>query len=576
MFRFFQLAAIFLLSAAALCQETGTEAAPLTTLHVNSRLVFVDVLVRDSQGNVVRGLTQQDFKLTEDSQPQAIDFFTAHTPEPAAAAALAEPELVAPKTEFTNVHPNGGSKSITIVLCDLLNTPNDDQLTARQQMLKFLRSLPKGERIALFTLGNGLQAVQGDAGSPALLDNASKMLKPVQILDTSRTGEASDNMVAANAAAQFGRHPAPSTSMEQSGAANSSQSYDVRAQSTITALGQVASTMAGYPGRKSLYWLAESFPLSVDVAGPPTYTSLSGNGTQFNAQLLTLQGHFSQTSRQEMRTTLNQLASARIAVYPTSVFGLVTQSATAAIGGPAGVGTALPGDPRGGSFTLGNLKTEMNDLARETGGEAIVGSNDVAGAMQKTLEDGATYYSLAYRPTNANWNGNFRTIKVEASGGASLTYRRGYFALANGPSADSGSDLETVLQPGVPEVAGLRLHAKVLPADPLHPGLVVQSTIEAADVNFTTTADGHHHAKLKVQLIGFNDGEQQPKSLPQTSGTLNIDLDPDRYKIILTAGIAFRQQLALKPGKYHVLLGVSDQTSQKLGTVDMALVVPAS
>ncbi|MGD0831418.1 MAG: VWA domain-containing protein [Terracidiphilus sp.] len=574
--RYFQLAAIFLLSAAALCQETGTEAKPQTTLHVNSRLVFVDVLVRDSHGNVVHGLTQQDFKLTEDGQPQAINFFTAHTQEPAATQAASEPEPAAPQNEFSNIHPNGGSKSITIVLCDLLNTPNDDQLNARQQMLKFLHSLPKGERIALFTLGNGLLAVQGEAGNPALLDAASKMLKPVQILDNSRTGDASDNMIAANAAAQFGRHPGPGTAMEESGSASSGQSYDVRAQSTISALGQVANTMAGYPGRKSMYWLAESFPLSVDVTAAPEYTSLVGNGTQFNAELATTQGHFSQTSKQEMRTTLNLLASARIAVYPTSVFGLVTQSATAAIGGPAGVGTSMPGDPRGGFYTLNNLKTEMNDLARETGGEAIVGTNDVAGAMQKTLEDGATYYSIAYRPANANWNGNFREIKVEATGGASLTYRRGYFALANGPASDTDSDLETVLQPGVPEVAALRLHAKVLPPDPLQPGLAVQSTVETADVNFTTSADGHYHAKLKVQLIAFNDAEQQPKSLPQTSGTLNIDLDPDRYKFIRTAGIAFRQELALKPGKYHVLLGVSDLTSQKLGTVDMELVVPAS
>jgi hypothetical protein len=57
---------------------------------------------------------------------------------------------------------------------------------------------------------------------------------------------------------------------------------------------------------------------------------------------------------------------------------------------------------------------------------------------------------------------------------------------------------------------------------------------------------------------------------------LNIDLDPQKYAFILSAGIAFRQQLALKPGSYHVVLGVNDQDSHKVGTVEIPVTVPAS
>src|SRR5262245_39999416 len=39
-------------------------------------LVSVDVVVRDKNGNVVRGLTQADFELREDGQPQQLDTFT--------------------------------------------------------------------------------------------------------------------------------------------------------------------------------------------------------------------------------------------------------------------------------------------------------------------------------------------------------------------------------------------------------------------------------------------------------------------------------------------------------------------
>ena len=578
MSRFLFLASLILLPAVAFAQQQGPASEPAATLHVTARLVYVDVVARDAHGNVMKGLTQQDFKVLEDGRPAQIEFFTAHTPAPAASTTTAESRPGTSKTEFTNVTSGGSAKPVTIVLCDLLNTPNDDQLTARQQMLKFLDALPSGERIMIFTLTQGLQMTQGLTGSASLRSDVSKMLRPRDVgLNDSKTESMMDDQIATNLAIQStGGGGAMRDGLEIA----KNQNYDVRARTTISALGELARAMAGYPGRKSLYWLAESFPLSVDLVGPPKNPGDSSitkaeSLEQFTSTMTTLQSHFSQTSRQEMSTTLNLLASARIAVYPTSVFGLVTQSSSAAVGS-AVVGYSNPGDPRGGFLALGNLKSEMQDLARETGGEAIFGTNDIAGAMQRTRNDGASYYTLVYKPINNEWNGHFRTIHVEAAGSGSLIYRRGYFATPDGAVTDSGDDLRRAMQPGVPEETSLRLRSKLLPSDPQHPGLLVESTITTEDISFTTTPDGHRHAKIFIQLVAFNDGKQQPKSLPQTAGALNIDLDPERYEFIRSAGIAFRQQLALKPGKYRVVLGVNDESSRKLGTVEMPVVVPAS
>jgi VWFA-related protein len=448
-------------------------------------------------------------------------------------------------------------------------------------MLKFLDALPSGEHMMIFTLTQGLQMTQGLTGSASLRSDVSKMLRPRDVgLNDSKTESMMDAQIATNLAAQFSGKP-QNTSGGIIGAGLTiaeKQNYDVRARTTISALGGLARAMAGYPGRKSLYWLAESFPLSVDVAGVPVNHEGSaaakyaadGSASRSTSSLTDQQGHFSQTSYQEMHATLNLLASARIAVYPTSVFGLATQSSSAALGGGV-AGAKNPGDPRGGFFTLGNLKSEMQDLAQETGGEAIFGTNDIAGAMQRTRNDSASYYTLVYKPSNSEWNGSFRRIHVEAAGSGSLIYRRGYFSTPDGAATDSGDDLRRAMQPGVPEETSLRLRSN----DPQHPGLLVESTVTTEDISFTTTPDGHRHARILVQLVAFNDSKQQPKSLPQTAGALNIDLDPERYEFIRAAGIAFRQQLALKPGKYRVVLGVSDESSRKLGTVEMPVVVPS-
>jgi VWFA-related protein len=540
---------LILLPAAAFAQQAGSAAEPKTTLHITARLVYVDVIARDSKGNAMRGLTQQDFKVLEDGHPVSVEFFAAHTPAPAGSAATAQPSPETSRNEFTNIAPGDRSKPMTMVLCDLLNTPNDDQLTARQQMLKFLDALPPAERITVFTLTKGLQMTQGLTGSVSLRSAVSTMLRPRDVgLDDSRNEylNNSQNAVASGIPAMI-----VGTMVTES------QDYDVRARTTISTLGELAHAMAGYPGRKSLYWLAESFPLSVEVG-----SAFAAEGFAGGAPLLAT---FTGTGSQEVDKTFNLLASARIAVYPVNVFGLAAQSSSVAV--------SRQGDPRGGPILLANLKSEMEDLARATGGEAIFGTNDVAGAMQRTHDDGESYYTLAYKPGDNGWNGKFRTIQVEAAGSASLIYRRGYFATPDAAATDSGDDLRRAMQPGVPAETSLRLRAKLLPSDPQHPGLLVERTITTDDLAFTTTPDGHRHAKIFVQLVAFNDGKQQPKNLPQTAGTLNIDLDPQRYEFIRSAGVAFRQQLALKPGKYRVVLGVNDELGQKLGTLEMPVVI---
>lgn len=568
MSRFSWVASFTLLPVVALAQQAGSTSGPQTTLHVSVHQVYVDVIARDSHGNVMRGLTQQDFKVLEDGHPVPIDFFTAHVPAPPNASPLS-------KTEFTNA--NGSTvRPMTMVLFDMLNTPLDDQLTGRQQMLKFLSAMPPGEHITVFALTNRLEMTQGITGSPSLTKAVSKMLRPSpSSLVASRTESMMDNQVGANFNAQ-GRAGLGTTATANMGSRSDYENYEARARSTIDVLGEIAKGMADYPGRKSLYWVSESFPLSIDrVGGPVNSSNTSASAAQFDQRLIALQGHFSQTSRQEAQVSLNRLAAARIAVYPTSVFGLTTQASSAAVTASTEF-SGNPGDPSGGFFALNNLKSEMNDLARETGGEVIFGTNDIAGAMERARNDAATYYTLVYKPSNKEWKGEFRQIKVEAVASGSLIYRRGYFATPDVAVADSSNDLNRAMQPGVQEETSLRLRSKILPADPEHPGLLVESTITTDDISFTTTPDGHHHARIFVQLVAFNDEGEQPKSIPHVSGTLNIDLDPQRYEFIRSAGIAFRQQLALKPGKYGVVLGVNDESSHKLGTLEMPVVIPAS
>lgn len=543
------LAVCLLLPALALAQKANPAS---TTIQVTSRIVYVDVIVRDASGHVVHGLTRQDFKVEEDGKSQTIDYFDEHIYNPVTRSPGPRPVS---NREFSNVTSPGESGAVTILLLDLLNTPTTNQLVAREQMLKFLQILPPGRPISLFTLTDKLQMIQSFTGSPELLANAAKMLKPVNLHHMPSREEVQQDQ---DTAAEFNREstikghtPSGSTAMDGNVQTQDSD-LDLRTHSTIAALNQLAHIMSKYEGRKNLLWVSESFPVALN----------------------TTHNYLGQTLPVDARRMTDLLADARIAVYPVSVLGMDY--------GKSPLSFRKPPDPvmeyQIQFMERGNLKSAMNEIADQTGGQAIVGTNDLAGAMRGDLDDGSNYYTLAYQPQNKKWNKQFRNIRVELTQtGDTLAYRRGYFAYPdNAAPPDPAQELTAALQPEMPESTTLALRSTVDLPNAQHSGVLVHAVLSAANLDLVSSSDGHRRGQLMVRLIAFNDapGKERPDPPPQTSAVLNLDFDPARYQAIVNNGIAFTPQMKLPPGRYRLRLGVSDVASHRLGTLDMPIAVP--
>ncbi len=126
----------------------------------------MDVVASDSQQNPVHQLTAADFTVLEDGKPQTVKSFEEHatgTPAPLPPPPKLDPGI------FTNYSVAPANGALNILLLDKLNTPMDAQSVVRDQVLKYLKEVPPGTRIAIFSLTTNLSLLQGFTTNPEVL-----------------------------------------------------------------------------------------------------------------------------------------------------------------------------------------------------------------------------------------------------------------------------------------------------------------------------------------------------------------------------------------------------------------------
>ena len=114
----------------------------------------------------------------------------------------------------------------------------------------------------------------------------------------------------------------------------------------------------------------------------------------------------------------------------------------------------------------------QDDIARMTGGEAVYSSNDLVGSLEKVTEDEGSYYTLSYSPSNRNFDGQLRQIRVRLEeGGYRLSYRRAYYGLSTQDvDVPAGDTLSASMKHGAPEGHQLVFMARVTPTGSPAPG----------------------------------------------------------------------------------------------------------
>lgn len=569
-------------------QGTSAKEKPITTLRTTGRIVYVDVVVHDAYGKLVHGLKPDNFALMENRKPQKISLFEVHAPATetqqqasVGAAAGKGPRLI------SNIPAGNPSVPLDMILLDLLDTAPTDQVYARMQMVRFLRSVPPGHRVALFVLGNRLQMVQGFTSDSAELAKAAETINPRSL---GRVRTASDRInnndlvgmidSSADGGAWGVRgNTFLGAAIERSLAQEDRNDMKVRLDSTFTAFQELARAVDGVPGRKNLYWLAGEFPsstyftlqsianASTGPIGAPGVAGVQNNFTGLNAGADLGVHPFSERVDK-------LVADSQIAVYPIDLTGVTNDAIGPQSSGIGSAGASTAGTAAAGFDERFNNRVAMHQIADDTGGEAFYGNNDPGELLKRGFEDGDNYYTLAYQPNDHNWNGQYRKISVKLNGtGYHLSYRRGYFALPMQPVGNPKTEFLSAMKLETPPSTLLTVSA--LPPVRLAPGVMqFEATLDLGGVTFSTHANDERMARLQVMTIAYPLVAGEAPA--EINNVMALGLMPDDYETMMKSGVHLQQRLHLKPGKYVIRIGVVDTNSGRIGTLTLPFTMPAA
>jgi VWFA-related protein len=501
------------------------------TLRTNTRLVVVDVVATDSKGQPVPDLKASDFTVLEDGKPQKISGFNFEHSDASSARTV---QIQLPPSVVTNA-PKFQSNSLNVILFDVANGDFTEHVYARDQLLKFLNGAALDRPVAIFALQSQLKLLHDFSTDNKALSETVAKYRPPARLNNSESMESR-----ASAFSTRGDYHTSERDIEN----------------TLNQLNVLAKILAGYPGRKNLIWLSESFPLTLfpetvnqmNIGGQ----DLRSAGTPGTNQNLQTSAPF-KTYAALIKKVSDSLMSAQVAVYPVDA-GAV-----------------------GKDDHLASQHT-MDNMAESTGGKAFKNSNDLVLGLRNGIEDGSTYYTLTYYPENKNWDGQFRRIQVKSNRtNMSLRYREGYYAVdpekINKEDSDAvAENFSRLLELDAPTATQVVFQAQVQPPSEKNKKVVVTFHLDPRTLAFEKKDNGVEFAKLNCTVWAYGKDKDKPT---MASGTVTANLSASEYQQMMQQRfLPCDRQLDLKSGTYVLRMGVLDRASNKIGTATAQVVVP--
>jgi VWFA-related protein len=371
--------------------------------------VRVDVIVTDRNGNPVLDLTQDEFQVSEDGKPQAIQTFSVVKIDP---GDLIDAPPPSPIRSVTDEEREAARPDVRlfVILFDDYHVRRGNDMSVRKPLIDFVQ--------------NQL--------SPIDMVAVMYPLTPVDDINFSRNRDA---LISSINGFEGRKHDyRPRNMFEEQYANYPAQTVErIRNQVTMSALKAAGVRLSGLrEGRKSIIFVSEGFVSLLPAQLSDPVASLPGLGnpnrgntsaprvddrTQFRADSDLL------SEMQDVFRVLNRENTSIYAVDPRGL-GVFAYDINEAV------------DMETDRQALRASLDTLHVLANNTDGRAIVNRNDLAVGMKQIIRDSSGYYLLGYTSAEAPTDGRFHQIKVNVKRkGVEVRARKGYWALSEEDAA---------------------------------------------------------------------------------------------------------------------------------------------
>ena len=349
-----------------------------------TELVLVNVVVRDKNGNVVRGLTRGDFVVSEDDKAQQISSFDFEELDKEDAAPTA------PATPVLDKKPQPLRAPVAVATEAAAVPPKVDMHGRRLIVMFFDLSSMQPEE-----LGRAVKAAHGYVDnklSPADLIAVASFATSLRVdqdftADRVTLGKAIDAFSGAN-----GQGFEEGTTGDPEGTADNGNAFTAddtefnifNTDRRLEALQTLSDSLSGIEQKKSVVYFS---------------SGMNQSGTD---------------NQVELRRTTDRLNRANVSLYAADMRGLQASVP----GGEASSGSvrgqsAFSGASVSNQFSrLAATQDTLTTMAEDTGGRAFFDSNSFGEVFQRVVADTSAYYVLGYSSTTPNRDGRFRRIKV--------------------------------------------------------------------------------------------------------------------------------------------------------------------
>lgn len=535
---------IALLSTLLAVAQNPPAQRPTYTLVTN--VVVINTTVLDRDGKPIENLTRDDFQVFEDGKLQKLQSVDLQKlsntvlASPVATPPAPPPSGYNPAAERAAADTGKASKfqdrRLMILLFDFGSMQPAEQIRARDAAIKFLNTQMTGsDMVSVMTYGSDLKtAVDFTADRDLLIATLKKF----------RIGESSENAAVADTGAD---------SQDQSGSfvADETEFNIFNADLKLAALEDAARKLGQYPEKKALIYLS---------------SGIQKSGVDNQSQL---------------RATVNTAVRANVAFYPIDARGLtaLVPGGDASQQGASGNGLYSGSGQRSQKDNFNSQQETLSTLATETGGKALLDSNDLTLGMRQVQQDFSSYYVLSYVSSNTAQDGRYRRIQVKLSPRVAalkpkLDYRNGYFApttFARMKNADKESQLSQALLSDNPitdlpiavEVDYFRLSASkyFVPVSVKVPGSALsfraKGSRQATELDFIAEVrDDHNRLASTVR------------------DTIPLKLNEAIAGAVQRKSLQYDTGVTLGPGKYRLRFVARENGEGKVGTFETPFTIP--